>query len=1252
MTSRKLQLLPLALPVTISLAGSLQAATVTSVASGEWDDPATWDSAAAAPVEGEQGTGDDYVIADGFTVTSNNTGSNSQALIAQSLAVQGGGVLDLARLHGEQAQTVAWNLPAISLEEGATLQFRASLGTSNHSLAANLATAGAVTLNNTGGGYGQDINYTGVLSGSGTLSYRTAASGSAVATRTLALKTPDSPFTGNWFVQHLSGTSNDFATLRADAANALGTGSVTLDVRSQLVNNTTGGLDSVGTITLQQPDSTAALGSGWTNPAGVLNANNGTVTLGSGTSFGTASIATLNHGFGFLQFDLGSNPAEADKIIVSGDYIADEGSPIDIRLTANPGTGTYDLITYGGTFTGTPDALVVSNSRLVPNISYGDGSNDKVTVSFTGSTANLVWKGNDATSPDTWDVQTTANFDNGGAADTFYDLDSVTFDDTAASFAPSVSGTVAPGAVTFNNSANDYTLAGAGITGGGSITKNGTAALTLGSANSHTGGITLNEGRLRLGNNGAPGSGTLTLNGGKLSSDSTTARTISAPIAFTADFTMGDATDTGGLTFSGPVDLAGDVSVTAESGSANTVSGIIGGTGNIEIKRAANFQALWNWTNAGNDFAGDITLTSGRLRFNPNGANSDTALGNPANKIIFNGEPVETLGNGQGTASMQVTSGQPATIAATREVVLNEGKEGTFYTWGGQLFTVNAAITGAGTLRKEDGGTLLLTAANTYTGGTKIAMGIVRATNDSAFGTGDVTIGASGSTTSRIDLEGVTVENNFVLNSTAVTGFFGPLTAGGGTLSTVNGSVTISAAVGNGGHLASNGAGSVLRINGPIIVPNATIPNVRQGVVELGGGGSYPRLDVGEGTLRLAADNGISQVARLRLSVSNPTVFDLNGFDQTLEQLERGNATKAANVTNTGATASALTIDGAVDHSYSGTMDDGTGGLSLVKDGSGVFSLTGTATYTGSTTVNGGKLAINAAHGILDLSPVAVNAGGTLGGTGPVNGEISVAGTLAPGNSAGILVAYDTVTFSEGSAYAWEIADWTGTEAGTAWDLLDAREIVFTATPANKLTIAISGDAANFTESGKTFEIARSTDPVTGFDPAAIEIDDSAFAGSGTWTVQLNGNSVELVYTAGSGTPYSNWAAANGIPGATADEDSDGDGVANGIEFVIGGDPSGPGSDSNALLPTVATDAEFVSFTFRRTDEAAGENPYVQYSLTLDGTWTDAETGVNGVTVEEINNGFGTGIDSVTVKVPRSLAVDGKIFLRLAVDAG
>jgi hypothetical protein len=214
--------------------------------------------------------------------------------------------------------------------------------------------------------------------------------------------------------------------------------------------------------------------------------------------------------------------------------------------------------------------------------------------------------------------------------------------------------------------------------------------------------------------------------------------------------------------------------------------------------------------------------------------------------------------------------------------------------------------------------------------------------------------------------------------------------------------------------------------------------------------------------------------------------------------------------------------------------------------------------------------------------------------------------------------------------------------------LVDSIDLALTATPAQKLTIAVSGSAANFSESAKSFEIARSTTPITGFNAAAIEIDDSAFFGTGTWSAQVSGNSLVLVYAAGSGTPYSNWATANGIAGATANQDSDGDGIPNGIEFVIGGDPSGPDSSSLHLLPVITSDATYLNFTFRRTDESAGSNPVVQYSTDLGDTWLEAQSGEEGVIVEETNTG--TGVDTVTVKIPRALAEGGKLFARLYVE--
>jgi hypothetical protein len=131
-------------------------------------------------------------------------------------------------------------------------------------------------------------------------------------------------------------------------------------------------------------------------------------------------------------------------------------------------------------------------------------------------------------------------------------------------------------------------------------------------------------------------------------------------------------------------------------------------------------------------------------------------------------------------------------------------------------------------------------------------------------------------------------------------------------------------------------------------------------------------------------------------------------------------------------------------------------------------------------------------------------------------------------------------------------------------------------------------------------------------------------------------------------SPYATWESANGISGAGAATDSDNDGISNGIEFVIGGDPSGPDSDSNSLLQPVAMDNDNLIFVFRRTTASASSNPFVEYSSDLS-VWTKAQEGVNNVTITVAPAFYGSDIDKVTVVIPRNLAADSKLFARLKV---
>ena len=118
---------------------------------------------------------------------------------------------------------------------------------------------------------------------------------------------------------------------------------------------------------------------------------------------------------------------------------------------------------------------------------------------------------------------------------------------------------------------------------------------------------------------------------------------------------------------------------------------------------------------------------------------------------------------------------------------------------------------------------------------------------------------------------------------------------------------------------------------------------------------------------------------------------------------------------------------------------------------------------------------------------------------------------------------------------------------------------------------------------------------------------------------------------------------------ATAGEDSDGDSISNAVEYVIGGNPAN--EQDTDLLPTVdMTTAGYLTFTYFRTD-LANEDPHttigVEWGTSLTSSWTAAD-GTHGEVVE-VEDVEGEDYDRVKVRIPRSLAPNGKLFARLGV---
>src|SRR5262249_32317743 len=79
----------------------------------------------------------------------------------------------------------------------------------------------------------------------------------------------------------------------------------------------------------------------------------------------------------------------------------------------------------------------------------------------------------------------------------------------------------------------------------------------------------------------------------------------------------------------------------------------------------------------------------------------------------------------------------------------------------GNSATLGGTISGVGGLTKLGAGTLVLLAANTFSGGTMLAVGTLRLANNQALGTGALT--TTGSVVDYVD--GVTIANPIIVNS-------------------------------------------------------------------------------------------------------------------------------------------------------------------------------------------------------------------------------------------------------------------------------------------------------------------------------------------------------------------------------------------------------------------------------------------------------------------------------------------------------
>jgi autotransporter-associated beta strand protein len=359
--------------------------------------------------------------------------------------------------------------------------------------------------------------------------------------------------------------------------------------------------------------------------------------------------------------------------------------------------------------------------------------------------------------------------------------------------------------------------------------------------------------------------------------------------------------------------------------------------------------------------------------------------------------------------------------------------------------------------------------------------------------------------------------------------------------------------VGNGGSGGSLGSGSV--INNSLLVFDRsdalTVANAISGTGTL--------IQQGAGTTTLASANtfaGSTRAAAGTLALAHVDALSASTLDlAAVDAGEIGFALAGANTYALGGLQGSrhLTTGGnslSIGGNNASTVYSGVllGDGALTKSGSGMLTLTGNNTYSGTTTIAGGTLRINGDHSGA-TGAVAVAAGGTLGGTGTVGGATTIqsGGTLSPGNSPGMLTLNGDLTWTVGGNYNWQLYDAAGS-AGSGWDFVTVGGVLdIQSSSANPFNINlwtlsatgpdVNGASLNFDRTtDHSWRIASAAGGIQNFAAESFAINTLATNGTGgfandttggAFRLAVNGNDLKLEFTPG-GQQLLN-ASADGI---------------------------------------------------------------------------------------------------------------------------
>ncbi len=834
---------------------------------------------------------------------------------------------------------------------------------------------------------------------------------------------------------------------------------------------------------------------------------------GTTTVSGTGILA-ISHAQGLGSTDGGTIVSSTGRLLINGLNVGAEaitlsGGSLEVQSGTSSLSGTVTL-------TANSSFRVDSGAQLtLSGIVSGTGRLTKTSGATVGNYGTLVLTGTNTYSGGTTISAGTLQLGAGGTTG-------------------SIVGNVTNNATLAFSRSDDVTYAGA-ISGTGAVTKLAANTLTLSGTHTYTGGTTINGGSLKDGvaqRTDPFGSGTITINsGGTLFGERTTfsnsmvisggtvrdnngfGGTYSGTFSLLGDLSIAGANSisfTGAISGPGGINNIGTVTTkllgsNTYSGTTTITAGIVRvgpttagtlGTGNVinnstlefnrtdthsvsnVISGSGSVTKLGTGTlilTGANTYTGATTVSAGTLAISHASGLGGTGAG--AGTTVASGATLDLQGVTVGAETLTLNGGTLATSTGSSSLSgdVAMGANSTASVAGSQL-NLSGVVSGTGfSLTKTGSGSLIVSGANTYSGGTTISAGTLQLGAGGATGSilGNVTNNATLAFNRSVDvtfvgaISGTGAVTKLAANTLTFTGnnsYSGGTTISAGTLQVGTGNTTgsITGDISNSGALTFNRADD-LTYSGAI-GGSGSVTKLAAGVLTLSGANTYTGITtISVGTLKAGNATAFGAGA---ISVTSGAALDLNGQTMTstgaltLRSTGIDGGGALLNSSSTGATYAGLLTLGAASSivggagmialSNTGTITGATYGLTLGgsqgggiasiigttsgtlnKEGAGTWTLSGANTYTGSTAVTGGGLIITNATGL----------GTTAGGT-----TVSSGATL---DLQGVTVGAETLTLNGGT-----LATTTGTSSLSGAVTLGADSTINVAGSASELTIS------------------------------------------------------------------------------------------------------------------------------------------------------------------------------------------------------